>query len=245
MKASWEAICRASAPPRLAIHFTSVEERNESVARFPKALAVVIPNGVIVPPETVHLPSETLRLLTLGRLHPIKGIDNLIAACGELRDKGFGPFSLTLAGVGDRDYTAQIERRIAELSLGAVVTLAGEVRGEAKERLFAASDVLVAPSFRENFGNAIAEALAHGLPVIAGKGTPWSGLETHDAGLWVKNDAASLTAAITRAAAMPRAVMGARGRAWVTRDFGWERVADEMIAVYERLMRASVAPSRA
>jgi glycosyltransferase involved in cell wall biosynthesis len=54
----------------------------------------------------------------------------------------------------------------------------------------------------------------------------------------VKNDPASLVEAITRVATMPRAAMGARGRAWVARAFGWDRVAAEMIAAYEGLLRA-------
>lgn len=236
-KAAWEAICRAAAPRRLAIHFTSTEERDQSVVRFSRALAVVIPNGVLLPAAApVRAPSKTLRLLAVGRLDPIKGLCNLLLACASLRDRGFGPFTLTLAGTGDREYTALLERRIAELSLGAIVTLPGEVRGEAKTRLFGENDILVAPSFRENFGMAIAEALAHGLPVIAGRGTPWSGLLAHDAGLWVDNDPASLAHAITRAATLPLIAMGARGRAWVARDFAWERVAADMIKVYEQLL---------
>lgn len=237
LKNAWDQVCRVVSRRGTTLHFTSQEEADESTRRFGGFPSVVIPNGVDLPERADHVEGPGLRLLTLGRLHPIKGIENLIAACGELRDRGFGPFSLTLAGEGDRAYTELLQRQVAKLSLGAIVTFAGDVRGEAKERLFAASDVLVAPSFRENFGNAIAEALAHQLPVIAGRGTPWAGLEIHDAGLWVKNDPASLAAAIVRVAMMPRAEMGTRGRAWVTRAFGWDEVSAQMIAVYEGLLR--------
>jgi glycosyltransferase involved in cell wall biosynthesis len=64
-----------------------------------------------------------------------------------------------------------------------------------------------------------AEALAHSLPLIAGKGTPWSGLEERGAGLWVENDAQSLARAIEKVAALPLPEMGARGRAWVKEAF--------------------------
>ncbi len=235
-KAAWEAVCRRAAPRRLAIHFTSTEERDQSVARFPRARAVVIPNGVLLPEAPAREPSPALRLLSLGRLDPIKGLENLLEACAALRERGFGPFRLTLAGSGDREYKALLERRIAELGLEDVLMLPGEVSGEAKARLFRESDLFVAPSFRENFGMAIAEALAHGLPVIAGRGTPWSGLPAHDAGMWVDNDPATLAAAIARAATLPLVTMGARGRAWVARDFAWERVAADMIKVYEQLL---------
>lgn len=244
-KAAWEAICRAIAPSRLVLHLTSMEEQEESAARIPGAEVVVIPNGVIVPPvlRAREAPADgALRLLSLGRLDPIKGLENLLHACAALRkgapDLGFRrPFSLTLAGAGDAAYTRSLTELIAALSLGDGVKLLGQVHGdEAKARLFAGADLLVAPSHRENFGIAIAEALAHGVPVIAGKGTPWRGLEERGAGLWVDNDPQSLSRAIARASALPLAEMGARGRAWVAEAFGWDRVAAEMIATYARLL---------
>jgi glycosyltransferase involved in cell wall biosynthesis len=181
-----------------------------------------------------------LHLLSLGRLDPIKGLDNLVRACAELKSGAAArpglPLSLTIAGAGDTAYTRGLADLIAALSLGAEVKMVGEVRGaENKARLFAGADVFVAPSHRENFGLAIAEALAHGLPVIAGKGTPWRGLEEHGAGLWVDNDPSSLARAIAHASALPLAEMGARGRAWVEEAFSWDRVAREMNDVYQSL----------
>ncbi len=237
-KAVWEALCKVVKPRRLAIHYTSNEERDESEARFPTARSLVVPNGVVIPaspPE--HVPSETFRITALGRLHPIKGLEHLVAAAAELRGRAFGPFSVTLAGAGDAEYTRLLERAIRELSLEHVVALPGEIRGEAKRRLFAETDLLVAPSYRENFGNSIAEAMAHGVPVVAGQGTPWRRLEERGAGLWVPNDARSLADAIERVRSMPLGEMGARGRAWVEEEFGWGHVARTMIAAYRDLLR--------
>lgn len=233
-KGAWEAACRLVAPRRLVLHCTSEEEREASAGRFPRAEAVVIPNGVPLPEALpARAPADHLRLLYLGRLHPIKGIDNLILACAALAPRGIA-FSLVIAGEGEPAYTEALRALVREHGLGAKITLVGGVKGEAKARLFAGADLVVAPSHSENFGIVIAEALAHALPVIAGKGTPWRGLDEQGAGLWVSNDPASLAEAITRAAAMPLAEMGARGRAWVARDFSWERVARDMMAVYER-----------
>lgn len=202
---------------------------------------MVIPNGVHVPSAgeaRAFMPGGVLRLVTLGRLHPIKGLDNLIRACAALkRAPGGAPFTLTLAGAGDAAYTRELEALIDTLSLGAEVKLAGEIRGEAtKASLFAESDLLVAPSHRENFGLAIAEALAHGVPVIAGRGTPWSGLVERGAGLWVDNNPESLARAITAAREMPLAAMGTRGRAWALEAYSWDGVAGAMSELYARLV---------
>lgn len=114
--------------------------------------------------------------------------------------------------------------------------MSGEVRGNEKERWFANQDVVVVPSYTENFANVIAEALARAVPVIASRGTPWAGLEAHGCGLWVANDAASLAAALERIAGMPLALMGARGRDWMIDRYSWERSARDMMRCYEELL---------
>jgi glycosyltransferase involved in cell wall biosynthesis len=84
----------------------------------------------------------------------------------------------------------------------------------------------------ENFGMVIAEALAHEVPVIAGRGTPWEGLHANQCGLWVENDAASLATAIRQIRALPLREMGTRGRCWMQREFSWEAVSRQMLAVF-------------
>jgi glycosyltransferase involved in cell wall biosynthesis len=201
----------------------------------------VIPNGVEVPPEAPRpAPSETLRVLFLGRLHPIKGLANLVAACRLLVERGERRFHLTIAGGGDPAFVSELERAVLSGALDDRVTFAGEVPPSEKARWFAAADLFVMPSFTENFGLAIAEALAHGVPVVAGRGTPWERLVDQDAGLWVPNDPESLADAIQAMRSRPLVEMGARGRAWMERELGWARVATDMIALYDKL-RAETA----
>lgn len=246
-KAIWEHGCRLIAPEKLVLHFTSQEEAAESASRVPEAETVVIPNGVHVPEaqgerdrERAFMPGGVLRLVALGRLHPIKGLDNLIRACAALKQAPEGaPFTLTLAGAGDAAYTRALEALIAARSLGDEVKLIGEIRGEsAKARLFAGADILVAPSHRENFGIAIAEALAHGVPVIASRGTPWGGLVERSAGLWVDNSPESLARAIAEARGIDLAAMGERGRAWALDAYSWDGVAGSMSELYARLVES-------
>ena len=95
------------------------------------------------------------------------------------------------------------------------------------------------PSFTENFAIVVAEALAHAVPVIAGRGTPWQGVEQHDCGLWIDNSPESIAAAITRLRSAPRRDMGMRGREWMQRDFSWDTIGARMLAVYAGLLAAT------
>jgi glycosyltransferase involved in cell wall biosynthesis len=234
----WERICQNLAPKNnLVLHVTSQAEAEQSLKRFPKLRAVVIRNGVDVPQNLVHSVSNgKLRLLYLGRLHPIKGIENLLGACGIV--KTLSPeWHLRIAGTGSTSYVDFLKSKVQELGLSKQVEFVGEVFGEKKEALFAQSDVVLLPSHTENFGIVVAESLAHAVPVIASTGTPWIGLELNRCGLWVDNDAESLATAIRKIYTLPLQEMGQRGREWMEKDFSWDSVSGEMLAVYRECIR--------
>ena len=128
------------------------------------------PNYMLIPGKVET--KQTKTILYLGRIHPIKGIDQLIRAYALLVDKK--PFELVIAGEGDRVYTEELESLVRELGIQECVRFAGHVEKEEKQKLLASSYVLVLPSHTENFGNVVVEALAQGTPVIASKNTPWS-----------------------------------------------------------------------
>jgi glycosyltransferase involved in cell wall biosynthesis len=233
-KEVWDRVCSAVRPGRLVLHMTSPKEQAECAARLPWLESRVIPNGVRIPDEIRRSERpDRLRLLYLGRLDPIKGIENLLEACADLTLGDGRDWSLRIAGGGTPGYTDELAR-IAAASSGRA-TLVGEARGEAKRALFEDADLVVVPSFSENFGIVVAEALAHGVPVIAGRGTPWERLEQIGAGLWVENDPASLAAAIERAAREPLVEMGDRGRRWMQQEYSWSAVAEQMAALYAEL----------
>ncbi len=230
----WERVCQILAPKdRVVLHTTSEEEARQSQARFPDLRTVIVQNGVELPAHVRRSePTGQLRITYLGRLHPIKGIENLLDAC-KLMEGDADPWHLTIAGSGEGDYPDVLKSKVDKLGMHAHVQFTGEVSGDAKENLFAESDILVAPSYVENFGMVIAEALAHEVPVIAGKGTPWQGLQANQCGLWVENDAQSLAAAIRQMRALPLREMGKRGRCWMQREFSWEAVSRQMLAVFQ------------
>lgn len=222
----------------LTMQLTSQPEQQEALARFPKLKTCVIPNGVDVPSDLC--PSERaqeLRLLFIGRLNPIKGIEPLLRACSNLSANGDFPWRLAIAGRGTPDYVGRIKRQITNLGLQERVRMLGPVLGEAKKKLFEDSDVVIVPSHSESFGMVIAEGLAHGLPVIASKGTPWSEMELRQCGLWVENDPDSLASAIREISGMPLREMGLRGRDWMLREFTWDSVGQRMLDLYGELVR--------
>lgn len=163
---------------RLTFQVTSERERHDTLTRFPKLRARVIPNGVEIPVD-LHRSERNgeLRLLFIGRLDPIKGIEALLQACSRLSAESELPWRLTIAGWGAPAYVAQLQEQIGVLGLGQRVHMVGGVLGETKRKLLENSDVALVPSHIESFGIVVAEALAHGIPVIASKGTPWSGLD--------------------------------------------------------------------
>lgn len=250
-KRAWRAACAWLAPPNVRLHVTSDQERHETLLDFPGWDVSVFPNGVELPRD-VHPspPGPALRLVFLGRLDPKKGIENLLSACRLLDDEGKTPWRLTVAGSGPEAYGASLASLASRLDLESKVRWAGAVHGEEKLRLFEEADVVVVPSYTENFGMVVVEALAHGVPVIASRGTPWEGLETNGCGLHVDNAPESLAHAIRRIAGMPRAEMGARGREWIRREFTWSAVAAKAVEVYEELAadaprtRTAASPGR-
>jgi glycosyltransferase involved in cell wall biosynthesis len=107
--------------------------------------------------------------------------------------------------------------------------------GDEKWSLLGTADAFVLPSYSENFGIAIAEALSSGLPVITTQGTPWSEIAVRKCGWWVKADRASLEGALRemmRLSDEERKEMGIRGRRLVEEKFAWPAVARQMRGVY-------------
>lgn len=238
LKRVWESFCnRLIRTGKVLTHTTSERERVATQARLPRATAVVVPNGVDVPATLTQrewLPDRRLRLMYLGRLSPKKGIENLLHAMARLDVPGI---SLTLYGAGDTTYTSTLEALARHLGLlGKSVIFAGNVDGPAKSAAFHSADVCVVPSHSENFCMVVAEALAHGVPVVASRGTPWAKLEEKECGLWVDNSPEFLAQAILQIRTRALSEMGVRGRDWMMREFSPDAMAEEMMGNYKSLV---------
>ena len=162
--------------------------------------------------------------LFVGRLHPLKGLDLLLAALPE-------DAALRVIAPDEGGRRVRYERLACRLGLADRVTFLGLKTGTEKLAEMRRADALVLPTHSENFGFAVAEALVVGTPAITTKGAPWAGLETHRCGWWTDVDAAALRVALADCASRARdelAAMGARGRAWMLGDFTWRACAERV-----------------
>lgn len=237
LKRCWEIVCNSLIRrDKVILHTTSEPERAICRKRLPRATATLIPNAVDIPdtlPVRTWLPNDQLRLMYLGRLAPKKGIENLIKAISLISNCSV---SIMIYGSGEPDYTATLKNLADRLGLlGNKIFFIGHVEGKAKSVAFAQADVCVVPSYSENFCMVVAEALAHGVPVVASRGTPWAKIEEQQCGLWVENQPDSLAQAIEKIRTMDLAKMGNSGRNWMEQEFSWHSVADKMVAVYKQL----------
>lgn len=159
-----------------AVHYTSMEEQEEAAVVAPALRPVIIPNPVhfhLSPgkPSGGWLESRYPSLagkkiiLFLSRLHPKKGIDLLLGAFARLRAT-LPDAALVLGGNGDEAFVRQLHSQARELNLESDIVWAGFLDGDAKRAAMAEADVFVLPSYSENFGVAVVEAMACGLPVI-------------------------------------------------------------------------------
>ena len=246
-KLFWKFV-QGPALSRLAcIHATSLQEAEEVRAFGLMAPIAVIPNGVDLPKLVEPRPAAPdgyREVLYLGRLHPKKSLHTLIRAWGrlEFRCAKAGGFALS-----DRMRTGteqQLNALIGELALNDVV-LDGPIYGNAKIDAYRRAEFFVLPTLNENFGISVAEALAAETPAISTRGAPWQGLVSEKCGFWPEHGVEPLAVALQHAMSLPdgeRRQMGARGRAWVARDFSWRTVAISHISVYDWLCRGGDRP---
>lgn len=245
-RAVWLAGQRAAVRAADLLHVTADSEL-QAVRRLGlKAPAAIVSNGVAIPSrsELAHFAGMPRTLLFLSRVHPKKGLEPLIAAWAQVQ-REFPEWQLRIVGPGDEAYSASLARLTADLSV-ARTTFAGAKYGADKTREFQNAQLFILPTYSENFGQSVAEALAHGVPAIAARGAPWSGLERERCGFWIDNDTPALAACLREALALSAPelrALGARGHAWMARDFSWRERAREMLDAYRWLEDGGEAPS--
>jgi glycosyltransferase involved in cell wall biosynthesis len=141
------------------------------------------------------------QILYLGRICPIKKIENLIIACSKSEIFEKVKTILIIAGPVDKEhqkYLAKLHRLIDKLNLSKQVAFLSVLHSPDKERIISQSKILCLISDSESFGIAILEALSLGTPVIASKGTPWEEVEIYQCGLWIDNSPSEISKAIDK-----------------------------------------------
>ncbi|MCI5709647.1 MAG: glycosyltransferase [Prevotella sp.] len=180
---------------------------------------------------------KSRQILFLSRVHVKKGINFLIEAADVLRNELQG-YKILVAGEGDADYVEAMKRMICDRGLQDIVQLIGGVYGDEKWRLFQTSDFFVLPTHSENFGLAIAESLASGTPVITTVGTPWSDLNSSEAGAWIEIGTEPLVETLRRFLSLSEdelETMGRNGRKLIETKYSAHVMAEQMMEVYNGL----------
>lgn len=234
---AWWAYQRRSLNQASALHATADSERDDLRRLGLSSPIEVIPNGVHVPPwdrvtDARSVEGETKTCLFLSRLNPKKGIPLLLDAWARLNPNGW---ELHIAGPDEDGYRVKLEKQVADLRLTDAVKFLGPIEGSAKLDSLANASFLVLPTHSENFGIVIAEALAHGCPVITTHGAPWEVLLKERCGWWVPTSVDAITAAMSEAIGLEQKklrAMGARGRLCVEKNFAWTNIARHAIELY-------------
>lgn len=234
-----------------AIHYTTRDESERChLALGLKNTAVVIPNGIDLC-EFKDLPSkEKLRqryptlkdkkvILFLGRINWKKGLDILIEAHSVLTKKR-NDVHLLITGNDEAGYIRKVKRWVREYGIGQRVTFTGILTGKEKLEAYAGSDIFVLPSYSENFGIAVVEAMACGLPVIISNQVGiYKEVSGAEAGVVIETDAQQLAKTMENLLDNPHICnkMGENGKHLVNEMFRLDTVADEMIKLYEVILR--------
>lgn len=178
---------------------------------------------------------KSRQILFLSRVHVKKGINFLVEAADVLRNELQG-YKILVAGEGEADYVEDMKRMICDRGLQDIVQLIGGVYGDEKWRLFQTSDFFVLPTHSENFGLAIAESLASGTPVITTVGTPWSDLNSSEAGAWIEIGMEPLVETLRRFLSLSEdelETMGRNGRRLIETKYSAHVMAEQMMEVYK------------
>lgn len=162
----------------------------------------IIPNGI----DVSEYPCRPLssknsvrkQIVFLSRIHEKKGIEFLIEAWEQLHRK-YSDWNVVIAGNGEEAYIADLKKMIIDKGLDSCIKIIPPVFGEDKRKLYCESALFVLPTFSENFGMVIAEAMSCGVPVITTNGTPWQELNDLKLGWCINLSLDNLAKAISEA----------------------------------------------
>lgn len=222
---------------------TSEQEARYTQNWFRKNIPIeLIPNYISLPPAIIKSDDIAAKknILYLGRIHPKKGIKNLIDAFHLLDEKLSNAQKLIIGGDGDPDYVKSLKASVELSPLRNKIEFLGHVEGWEKEQLYTSARVLVLPSYSENFGNVVVEALSYSIPVICSKYTPWSELDSEGCGYWVDNSPEAIKEALEKILSLKQADyidMANKGRKFVAENYDVNKHGEYILQIYNKYAR--------
>jgi glycosyltransferase involved in cell wall biosynthesis len=229
-----------------AIHLTSQLEQQEVAQLGLSVPSFVLPHGLSQPTlilnarhrlrEHLQVAADEPIILFLSRLHPKKGLDYLIPALGKLTHHRF---TFVVAGSGCKEYEAEIESALVATGISDRTHFTGFIGGETKNLFIQGSDLFVLTSHAENFGLAVLEALAVGVPVLVTPGVALAAVvQEHQLGYVPELDVLAIAQAIEEYLTHPQAAkdMGDRARQIIREQYTWDKVAAKMVEIYQDII---------
>ncbi|NJD24021.1 MAG: glycosyltransferase [Betaproteobacteria bacterium] len=222
---------------KAALMVATAKPELQSIRRLVRKVPLaVMPHGVDTPSQCIDGRGKVRKLLFLSRIHPIKGLADLVAAWSLVRREGW---KVVVAGPDEGGHVGEIREKIGALGLVDDFEFPGLVAGDQKEKLFSEAEVFVLPTHSENFGIVIAEALSRGVPVITTTGAPWEEISTWRCGWWVAPGVEGIAGALVAAMNTPREElneMGQRGMQLVRENYSWERIGRSACEMYQWIL---------
>jgi poly(glycerol-phosphate) alpha-glucosyltransferase len=223
----------------------------------------IIPNGIDLPAISTGMekddppfPSARKVALYLGRLHPKKGLANLLEAWGRAQGTQGREWVLAIAGWDQGGHEAELKQQATDMGIrwadatsrppgDNTLLFFGPQFGDAKGKIYAHCDAFILPSFSEGLPMVVLEAWAYGKPVLM---TPECNLPegfAAKAALRIEPTIDSISKGLTQLFEMSpdeRQAMGKLGLALVKERFVWPKIAAEMMSVYQWMLGGGIKP---
>jgi glycosyltransferase involved in cell wall biosynthesis len=232
----------------VCIHATSDMERNSIRNLGFKNPIAIIPNGIDLREFKKNRTLKTAKknnILFLSRIHPKKGIENLIDAWSLIKKEKREGWTIDIFGSGEASYIAFLGTKIKEKKLEFEIFIKEPVYGKEKFSEFREAKLFVLPTYSENFGIVIAEALASRVPVITTEGTPWEDLHTYNCGWWIKIGVEPLKLALEDAIDkndIELNRMGLNGESLIEKKYSMDQVGRQMLVLYKWILNNTEKP---
>ena len=237
---------RANLNHSQGLHLTSKQEKKEAAKLQLTCPSFVIPHGLDFSPTLANarqrlrvrfnLPEDEKIVLFLSRIHPKKGLNYLIQSLARITQH---PFTFILAGSGDPAYEVEVRSLLKESGLEARTILPGFVKGETKDLLLQGADLYALTSHSENFGVAVLEALAAGLPVVVTPGVALSDeMRQHNIGYVSEFSVDAITSTLESYFVNPEAAasMAKQAQQFTLENYTWKRNANNLVQIYQAIL---------
>lgn len=213
-----------------------------------KTPIAVIPNGIDVSEYKCRsidfLPKVKKQILFLSRIHPKKGIEVLIRSWASI-EKLYPDWNVVIAGNGDEAYIHSLRELINSYMLLERVKIIPPVFGKKKKELYCESSLFVLPTYSENFGMVIAEAMSCGVPVVTTNGTPWQELNELNIGWCIDLSVENLSKVLKEAMDLgPEKLFnkGLQCSKHIHDNYQYSEVAKKNLATYEWILNSKQKP---